>query len=265
MKNKKIFSLVILNSLTLLLMLFINYGSNAGLFYTVSVGDVSYKYDTLFTPAGYAFAIWGVIFLMLIAFTIFQWACLKNQAHQEYIELTGPWFTISNLANALWVYCWLNEKIGWSVIVILILLASLCVLTYKLRLELDDKPVKVILFVWWPIVIYLGWIMVATIACIAAWLVSTGWNGGPLSQQTWTIIMILVATLLYLYLVKTRNLREAAGVGIWAFIAIAARQWQANFNIAIIALICSLVLLITISIHGYKNRKYSIVSKLKEG
>ena len=263
MKIEKIVSLVILNSITLLLVLFVNYGSNSGLLSKISVGDVSHKYDTLFAPAGYAFAIWGVIFIMLIAFTIFQWTSLKNQAHQEYIKLTGAWFIVSNLANALWVYCWLNEKIGWSVIVILILLASLCVLTCKLRLELDDKPAKVILFVWWPVVVYLGWIMVATIACIAAWLVSAGWNGGALSPQTWTIIMILVASLLYLYLVKARNLREAAGVGIWAFIAIAVRQWQANFNIALIALICSLILLIAIVIHGFINRNYSIASKLK--
>ena len=265
MKSKHVFSLVLLNSVTLALMLFINYASNSGVFSSVSVGDISHKYDTLFAPAGYAFTIWGVIFLLLIIFVVFQWTSLKNESHTEYVQRTGAWFTISNLANALWVYCWLNEKLGWSVVVILVLLASLITLTYKLRLELDDKPVRVILFVWWPIVVYLGWIMVATIACIAAWLVSLGWNGGPLTQQTWTIIMILIATLIYLYLVKTRNLREAAAVGIWAFIAIAIRQWGANFSIALVALLCSFVLLIAISIHGYVNRKYSIVSKLKEG
>ena len=264
MKSKKVIALVLLNSITLALMLFINYASNSGVFSSVSVGDISHKYDTLYAPAGYAFAIWGVIFLLLIVFVVFHWTSLRNEAHIEYVQRTGGWFSISNIANALWIYCWLNEKLGWSVVVILVLLTSLIILTYKLRLELDDKPAKVILFVWWPIVVYLGWIMVATIACISAWLVSVGWNGGPLTQQSWTIIMILIATLLYLYLLKTRNLREAAAVGIWAFIAIAFRQWDANFSIALVALLCSVVLLIAISIHGYVNRKYSIVNKLKE-
>ena len=264
MKNKKILVLILVNTVTLGFMLFVNYASNAGVFGSVTVGNISHKYDTLFAPAGYAFAIWGVIFLLLIAFVIFQWTSLNNTYRHEYVQNTGVWFFISNLANALWIYCWINEEIGWSVAVILMLLCCLVILTYKLRLELDDKPASVIFFVWWPMVVYLGWIMVATIACIAAWLVSIGWNGGPFTPQTWTIVMIIITTLLYIYLIKTRNLREAAGVGIWAFVAIAKRQWNANFNIALVALVCALALFIAIAIHGYVNRKYNIINKLKE-
>lgn len=264
MKNNKTLFLILVNTVTLAIMLFVNYASNTGVFSAVSVGDISHKYDTLFAPAGYAFAIWGVIFLLLIAFVIFQWTSLKNTSRQEYVKNTGVWFFISNLANALWIYCWLNEEIGWSVAVILMLLCCLVILTYKLRLELDDKPASVIFFVWWPIVVYLGWIMVATIACIAAWLVSIGWNGGPFTPQTWTIVMIIIATFIYIYLIKSRNFREAALVGIWAFVAIAKRQWEANFNIALVAMVCALGLFVAIAIHGFLNRKYSIINKLKE-
>ncbi len=76
--------------------------------------------------------------------------------------------------------------------------------------------------------------------------------------------MIIIATFLYIYLIKTRNLREAAVVGIWALVAIAKRQWDVNFNIALVAMVCSLGLFIAIAIHGYVNRKYNIVNKLKE-
>jgi hypothetical protein len=123
--------------------------------------------------------------------------------------------------------------LGWSVIVILILLAILCLLIVRLRLELDDEPVLTIFFVWWPIVIYAGWIMVATIACIASWFVYTGWRGGAIGEDTWTILMIAIACSLYLFLLSKRNLREAAIVGVWAFIAIAVRQWNAYTNIVI--------------------------------
>ena len=77
--------------------------------------------------------------------------------------------------------------------------------------------------------------------------------------------MIAAAVLIYLLLVKTRNMREAAGVGIWAFIAIAVRQWQAHNNIAIAAIAASLVLMIAIFIHGYKNRAYAPNEKIKRG
>ncbi|MDB5249684.1 MAG: hypothetical protein JWQ40_4078 [Segetibacter sp.] len=257
--------IVILNTITLVLMLFFNYAFSTGLFYGVTVGEVSYKYDTLFTPSGYAFAIWSVIFLLCIGFVGYHWFLLKRGDPEFYIKRTGIWFIIGNLANALWLYCWTNEMIGWSVILILILLCSLCVLTVRLRLELDDVPVRTIFFVWWPIVFYLAWIMVATIACIAAWFVSNGWRGGAIAEDIWAITMIAAAGVLYLLLVRKRNLREAAAVGIWAFVAIAVRQWHTHNNIAITAIAAGAILLVVIVHHAYKRRHYLPHAKIKRG
>jgi hypothetical protein len=246
-------------------MLFVNYASNAGLFSKQTVADVSHKYDTLFAPANYAFVIWGFIFLMVICFVIFQWVLLKHNDPKNYIGKAGIWLIVSNLANALWIYCWVNEMLGWSVVLIFLLLLSLVVLTLNLRLELDDEPVRSILFVWWPICVYLGWIMVATIACVSAWLVSIGWNGGGLQESVWAIIMIAIASLIYVGLIFNRNMREAAVVGIWAFIAIAIRQWNIQVDISIAAMVASVILFLFIMIHGYKNRHYAIVAKLNKG
>src|SRR5437870_362386 len=90
--------LVILNTVTLLVMLFGNYASNSGIFSQTSVADISHKYDTLFAPAGYTFAIWGLIFLMCIAFVIYQWVLLKKNDPRQYIKRTGGWFALSNIA-----------------------------------------------------------------------------------------------------------------------------------------------------------------------
>jgi hypothetical protein len=263
--NSKNKTIVIANTITLVIMLAANFVAGSGIFSTTTVAAVSHKYDTLFAPAGYAFIIWSLIFLLSIAFVSYEWALIKEDDPKGYIKRTAYWFTLSNVANTIWLYCWINEMLGWSVLVILLLLFSLCMLTIRLRLELDDEPVRIIIFVWWPITIYLGWIMVATIACIAAWLVGKGWHGGTIGEDGWTIIMIAIASMLYLWLVIKRNLREAAGVGIWAFIAIAVRQWQSHHNIAITAIIASAVLLIVIAIHAYKNRYYSPTSKIKRG
>lgn len=257
-------ALVLINTVTLVLMLVVNYGGGTGVFFDASVGEVSHKYDTLFA-AGYAFAIWSFIFLLCIAFVAYQWFLLKKGDPRQYIKRTGSWFAVSNVANALWIFFWTNEMIGWSVVLIILLLLSLCVLVIRLRLELDDEPVRTILFVWWPIVFYTGWMLTATVACIAAWLVYTGWNGGAIGEDVWTIIMIAVACALYLFLVNKRNMREAALVGIWAFVAIAVRQWNVHQNIALTAIAASIILLAATAIHGYKNRYYAPSAKIKRG
>ena len=246
-------------------MLFENYAASAGLFSNKTVADVSHKYDTLFAPAGYAFIIWGVIFLLTLGYVIYQWVLLKTNDSQRYVQRTGIWFTVSNVANTTWLYCWLTEQLGLSVICILILLASLIILTIQLRLELDDVPVRTIFFVWWPVTFYLGWIMLATIACIASWLTSINWTAFGISQSTWTIILIAISCLFYLGIILKRNMREAAAVGIWAFIAIAVRQWNDHVDIVSAALLSSSILAIAIAVHVYRNRKYNIGSKLKRG
>jgi hypothetical protein len=262
MRNSAI-KIVLANTITLIITVFSNFIAGSGMFINKTVGSVSNRYDTLFAPAGYAFIIWSLIFLLSICFSIYQWHLLKKGDPKNYISRTGYWFTLSNVCNVLWLFCWLNEWLGLSVIVILLLLICLCVLTVRLRLELDDEPVQIMLFVWWPITIYLGWIMVATIACVAAWLVSVGFHGGFISPELWTIIMIVTATALFLLLIKKRNLREAAMVGIWAFIAIAVKQWQLHHTISVTAIIASLVLSVTVIIDGYKNRATSPFAKLR--
>ena len=258
-------SLLLFNTFSLAFALVMNGLAGSGVFGGKSVGDVSEQYDTLFAPAGYAFAIWGLIYLLLIIFVAYQWVTwLKNKEDAE-LKQTGIWFGVSNLANGFWIVAWLNEAMGISVLLMLVLLVSLIVLTGRLRLEIWDAPVRIIAFVWWPVVFYLGWIIVASVANIAAWLVSIGWSGGFLTPETWTMIMITVAALIYLFLIKTRNMREAALVGVWALIAIAVRQWEQHTGIAIAAIVASGILFIAVSIHGIKNRETSPIEKMKRG
>ncbi len=245
-------------------MLFVNYVSNARVFSNVTVADIAHTYDTLFAPADYAFIIWGVIFLLCAGFVIYQWTLIKNDP-DRYIQRTGFWFIISNIANAAWVYCWTHAWLGFCVIIILILLLSLIALTIRLGIAIEDEPVRTILFVWWPIAIYLGWIMVATIASIASWLVSIHWNGFGIAPDVWTIIMIVLASVLYIFLNQKRNLRETVTAGIWAFIAIAVRQFGVHDDVALAAMIASVILTILIAMHFYKNRYYVPFIKIKRG
>ncbi len=213
----------------------------------------------MIAPAGYAFAIWGVIYVLLLLFVGYQWYAWLRNREDKALKQTGIWFTLGNIANGLWIAAWLNEYLGISVLLIFIQLFSLIMLTLRLRPEIWDAPLRTIVFVWWPICIYLGWIVVAN---VATYLVSLNWQGGLLSPPMWTVIMIALAAAIYLLLTFTRNMREAALVGVWAFIAIAVRQWAVHDEIVFAALAGAGVLLIVVLWHGYKNRATSPFKKL---
>lgn len=244
---------LLLNTITFVLLLFVNYLSNTKIF-SRSIGDISKKYDSLIVPAGYAFSIWGLIYLMLIGFIIHQWVRAIKYDDSEVIEQTGLWFTISNLCNAAWVLCWIDENMEGSLLVMIALLFSLIILVRNLKLEIWDAPIRIIAFVWWPISVYIGWIIIATVANVAAFFVSIGWNGGIFLPEIWTIIMIGVSVIIYALLIYKRNMREAAMVGVWAYIAIAIRQWEMNKSIVVTCFIAMAILLLYSSWHAWQNR-----------
>ena len=160
------------------------------------MGSVSEKYDNLFTPAGYAFSIWGIIFLALLAQAIFLIArSLRPKKDQTPITQIGLGIFLANIFNISWLYAWLNEYTGLSVIFIILILIILLAVVVRTNMERYDAPLKIIVFIWWPICLYSGWISVATIANISAMLAKIGWTGG-LQETTWTIIIIAFSTLL---------------------------------------------------------------------
>ncbi len=257
----------IINAVVILVVIFWNYWSNTGVVNGNTVGDLSDQYTNLFTPAGYAFAIWGLIFLGLIVLGAYHIKlAFFGGDHSETILQMGPWLTVANLGNAAWLWVWLHEQTGLSVLVMIVVLFSLLQLIVQLKMEKWDAPLKVIALVWWPISLYSGWIAVATIANISAWLAKIGWLE-VFTEIQWAVIMVSIAALLNLFMIYTRNMREFAAVAIWAIIAIAIRHWD---HIPLLQWACvfwAVVLGIAISVHGYKNRKTNPFTQMmqKEG
>ncbi|MCJ7465739.1 MAG: tryptophan-rich sensory protein [Maribacter sp.] len=258
-------TLAFLNLTSVILVIGVNYFTQAFRLNNTTIGEISGRYDNLFTPASYAFAIWGLIFLGLVSYSIFQVrrAFFSNKP-SEFIDQTGYWFAIANILNSAWVFAFMFDYIGLSVLIMLGILFSLLKIVFKTNMERWDAPIEIIAFVWWPICIYAGWISVATIANFAAYLTKLGWNGGGLSASTWTQIMIGIATLLNLLMIRTRNMREFAVVGIWALFAIYMRHVTIQEPIAYTALLGSIIIFIVVCIHGYRNRKTNPFQKLKE-
>jgi hypothetical protein len=188
-------------------------------------GEISDRFQVYFVPAGYVFSIWSIIYLGWIAFSIFQFQ--PSQKKSPRLRKLGYLFALSNLANAVWLFCWHYNQFGLSALVMLTLL-GLLIASY-LRLDVNRAPVSRLEY--WSVdvlfSVYLGWITVATVANVQDWLYFIGWDGFGIPAQTWAVIMLAVASLLGLAMALTRRDVGYLVVLVWAFIGIAVKQTSA--------------------------------------
>ncbi len=248
--------LAVFNFLSVILSIFVSYLSQTGIFNGNTMGSISHKYSNLFTPADYAFSIWGLIYISLLASSIFMiHQAYTNGKHTDFIKKTSFWFMVANIGTCLWVFAWLYEVLPLSVALMFLILLKLLKIILNNDMEKWDAPFKVIAFYWWPICLFSGWITVASIANMAAFLKKVGWDGSFFSEQDWTIIMIAVAVSINLMMIWLRNMREFALVGIWALVAIYFRHAGTYDQIAWTAMAGAILLLLNISYHGFINRK----------
>lgn len=207
----------------------------------MSTGALSDLYPSLFTPSGFTFSIWSVIYMLLIGFAIVQWTVLSK----PYFTELSLWFLLSSFANISWILTWHYLFIYASVLIMLILLFSLTKIFLLLKSANLNSMIEKI-FIRLTFIFYFAWICVATIANISALLVSLSWDGGILSPVAWTMTMITIATVLGIYI--SGRFREPAFliVLIWALYGIYSK-WTGteNNSIAMVAL-TELVLLLVL-------------------
>ncbi len=232
----KVRTLSILNLVALTIHISLSYATQFKLVNTKDVGEISNQYASLFTPAGFTFAIWGLIYVLLIAFCIYHiiMSFAKNVVHpaNRDIQRTGPWFILNNLGAAAWLLVWTNNQLAVSVVLIFFQLITLIVI--HLRLGIHDVREKAgsKIFTQLPLSIYLGWITIATIANISIYLFSTQWDGFGLgySALTWARIMIVVAVLITMLVVLLRNFLDYGLVVIWALYGIISKLNSTDVN-----------------------------------
>lgn len=218
---KKIKMYQILNLVGFILMIIVNGLANALPINGKSTGEISDSYLNLFAPAGLTFAIWGVIYFALGLFVIYQLGFF-SKGKKEYLDVVarvGWLFFISSIANSAWIFAWHYEKILISVLIMVILLITLINLYQRINKNKASSVMEETL-VRWPFSIYLSWISVATIANITAFLVSINWNGLGITEAMWTMIVILVATLITLRFVFYKKDIPYALVSVWALLGI---------------------------------------------
>ena len=214
----------------------------------LQTGTISDKYATLIAPAGYVFSIWGVIYLLLLGYVAYQFSAKRRDS--PFQDKIGYLFIVSCIINICWLLLWHYEMIAASVILMLGLLFTLIIIYTRLGIGVEKVQRNEVLFVHLPFSVYLGWITVATIANVAAALVSLGQIELVLGAVNWTILVIVVAVLIAgMVLWKRRDVAYAA-VLIWALAGIYVKQsslapvaYTAIIGAAIIALDAVLAIL----------------------
>ncbi|MBP9758914.1 tryptophan-rich sensory protein [Candidatus Dojkabacteria bacterium] len=206
---------------SVLLTILVNILANALPINGVNTGQVSDSFPVYFVPAGYAFSIWGLIYLALLVYAIVP--LLSEKLNSELIKKTFNWFVLSSSANILWIFAWHYKLIEVTVILMLVILVSL-IKIYKISvLETQMKSLRDKMVLQFPFSLYLGWISVATIANITIFLYSVNWDGLGISGQTWSAILISIASILGLiFLLKSKDVIYA-GVIVWAIVAVGVK------------------------------------------
>lgn len=205
--------------------LVINYLSNALPINGVTPGEISDSFPVLFTPAGYVFAIWSVIYLGLIAYAIYQ--ALPSQKTNPRLRSIGWPFVVTCIANSSWIFAWHYGFFPLSLGLMLILLVGLIAIYVRLLPTFATVSAGERWSTHIPFRIYLGWITVATIANTTILLYDQGWRGAPLSEPLWAAIMIGIATVVGLiFALRFRDVAYTL-VLVWALIGIYVNQGDA--------------------------------------
>ena len=188
----------------------------------VNTAEISDANPTLITPAGYVFSIWGIIYILLAIFVIFQ--VLPSQKEKEYTKKIGWLFVLSSILNIVWIFLWQYQILSASVILIFLLLATLIAIYLRLDIGKSTVSLREKIAVHVPFSVYLGWITIASIANVAVFLVSENWDGFGISAETWATLIIIVALVITLIVIATRRDIAYSLVIVWALIGISVKQ-----------------------------------------
>jgi hypothetical protein len=173
------------------LVVILNLLSNALPINGQTMPEISAKYPSLFTPAGFTFSIWGVIYLALLLFVIYQ--ALPSQRNSETIASISRLFQVNCVANASWIVAWHYDLLNVSLLIMLVLFVTLILIYRALLGAIEHAPVAQHLFLHVPFSLYTGWITLATIANISTVQTGNGWDDIGLTAVTWTLLKLALA------------------------------------------------------------------------
>lgn len=202
-----------------------------------STGEISAQFfdAVLIIPAGYAFAIWGPIYLGFVAFAVFQ--ALPAQQNNPRIVRTRPWFIASVLLNGVWLAVFEALWFTASLVVIVAMLVTALVMHRTLAIGSGISRGWLERLITLPFSLYAAWLSAATILNASGVLAINGWQGWGISDVTWALLMLIIAAVLALVIRFAWHDPIYAGVFVWTFVAIVVAQtpWLINLTATVAA------------------------------
>ncbi|MDY0091473.1 MAG: tryptophan-rich sensory protein [Candidatus Vecturithrix sp.] len=236
--------MAIINAVALIIMLIVNGLANSLPLNGQTTGEVSARFPILFTPAPVTFSIWGLIYLFLLAFVVYQLFPAQHTA--LFLNRIGYWFALSCVLNCAWLVLWHYERFALTLIVMLGLVGSLIAIYQHLNIGYRRTSEREKWAVHVPFSLYLGWISVATLANLSVVVYTLNLDSLGLPPIVFTLILVLIATGLAISMMLRRNEIAYPLVIVWALIGIAARHQQALPVIAVLSALLACVILITL-------------------
>lgn len=187
-----------------------------------TTGQVSATYSSLFTPAGYVFSIWGLIYAGLTAFIVYQ--ALPAQRSNPRLAAVQIAFVANCVANAVWLFLWHYDLIAASLVVMIVILVTLVWIYRALDIGRSNVTSAERWLVHMPFSLYTAWITVATIANLSSVQTARGWVGLGLDEMVWTVIKIAVAGAIAATVLFRRRDIVYVLVVVWAGAGIAVKQ-----------------------------------------
>jgi hypothetical protein len=188
----------------------------------LTTGEISDRFEVYFVPAGYVFSIWGLIYVWLIAYSVYQ--ALPAQRENPRLRSIGYLYLLSAVANMAWIFLWHYEVFPLTLVVMLVLLGTLIAIYLRLGIGQTPVPGAEKWLVRIAFSVYLGWITVATVANATSLLDYLGWGGWGIPPQTWAVIMLIAAAAIAAAVSITRGDIAYVAVIVWAFAGIAIKH-----------------------------------------
>ena len=211
--------------------------------------------NVLIAPAGYAFAIWGPIFLGMLIYSFYQYSDRRVASpHLRRATYAG---ILAGLASITFVPISYSDMqwLGW--LNILWHLAALIWLFIELQQQVKLEPDPKARWFYLPTQLYLGWICAATVVSTALMLDEAGFEPATLYQSYWAVALIGALAAVGLFM----NLRGGSVVTmvvIWALVGVIAKQ--GDYVLIYYAALGAITLLITALVLRAVRGRYLVFS-----
>ncbi len=222
------------------------------------ISNVGINYPNLFSPAGYAFSIWFLIYVCLGIFAIHQirvaWGKVKNE---ETLLKIGPFLLLALLSNEAWSYVWFKEMISLSPLFLGLSFVFLFTAVMRLKMQVTSASENIRKYTWFTLSIFSGWMMAAFTVGLSTYLAYLGLGQSSMEAQiNWAIVILVVVSVLYYTVFRLRKMFAFAMVGVWTLMAISVEHWGKIPMLQFTALILALILLLVCVSQWEETKKW---------